>query len=306
MFMKITRKIFFLFLCLLYCGCSNTSLVPKESKKHFLWKVSDSDSYVWILGSIHMADSSFYPLDPVITNAFKESESLVLEIDLSDDSIKNESVSLSMDLGVLPTGQLLQDILPDTTFSQLDSLVRSWGLSIDLFNNFKPWMVAMQISAIAIERTGFSSEWGIESFLMDQAVLLGKGIISLESPATQINAIANSDSLGVFYLEETLKEITQIKNLLFQIAIAWQEGNAPKLRSLLNPEDKTRNKNEKEMEAILNKKIYTDRNKGMVNRIEQFLRNNKKYFIAVGVAHLIDDDNVIHSLEKNGFKVESY
>ena len=163
MFMKITRKIFFLFLCLLYCGCSNTSLVPKESKKHFLWKVSDSDSYVWILGSIHMADSSFYPLDPVITNAFKESESLVLEIDLSDDSIKNESVSLSMDLGVLPTGQLLQDILPDTTFSQLDSLVRSWGLSIDLFNNFKPWMVAMQISAIAIERTGFSSEWGIES-----------------------------------------------------------------------------------------------------------------------------------------------
>ena len=124
--------------------------------------------------------------------------------------------------------------------------------------------------------------------------------------ATQINAIANSDSLGVFYLEETLKEITQIKNLLFQIAIAWQEGNAPKLRSLLNPEDKTRNKNEKEMEAILNKKIYTDRNKGMVNQIEQFLRNNKKYFIAVGVAHLIDDDNVIHSLEKNGFKVESY
>ena len=60
------------------------------------------------------------------------------------------------------------------------------------------------------------------------------------------------------------------------------------------------------MEAILNKKIYTDRNKGMVNQIEQFLRNNKKYFIAVGVAHLIDDDNVIHSLEKNGFKVESY
>ena len=42
----------------------------------------------------------------------KESESLVPEIDLSDDSIKNEVGSLSMDLGVLPTGQLLQDILP--------------------------------------------------------------------------------------------------------------------------------------------------------------------------------------------------
>ena len=306
MFKGTTRKIIFLFLCVLYCGCSNTSLVPKESKKHFLWKVSDSDSYVWILGSIHMAESSFYPLNSVITNAFNESESLVLEIDLSDDSIKNESTSLSMELGVLPTDQLLKDILPDTTYSQLDSLVRSWGLSMDLFKTFKPWMIAMQISAIAIESTGFSSEWGIESFLMDQAVLSGKGIISLESPATQINAIANSDTLGVFYLEETLKEIAQIKNLLFQVAVAWQEGNSPKLRSLLNPDDKSKNENEKEMEAMLNKKIYTDRNKGMVNQIEQFLRNNKKHFIAVGVAHLIEEDNVIQSLEKKGFKVESY
>ena len=170
------KIIFLLCLFFLNTGCTKSQITEQESTKHFLWKVSDADSYVWILGSIHMADSTFYPLDPVIMNAFNESQALVLEIDISNDSVLNESSSLSMDRGVLPSGQLLKDVLPDSTYMHLDSLFRSWGLSIDLFKKFRPWMVAMQISAMAIERTGFSSEWGIEYMLMDQAVLLGKEI----------------------------------------------------------------------------------------------------------------------------------
>lgn len=302
------KIIFLLCLFFLNTGCTKSQITEQESTKHFLWKVSDADSYVWILGSIHMADSTFYPLDPVIMNAFNESQALVLEIDISNDSVLNESSSLSMDRGVLPSGQLLKDVLPDSTYMYLDSLFRSWGLSIDLFKNFRPWMVAMQISAMAIERTGFSSEWGIEYMLMDQAVLLGKEIVSLETPATQIEALATpSDTLGVYYLETTLKEISQIDSLLSQIAFAWQTGNRSKLQSLLNPKSQLKSDKEKEMDNVIKEKIYSERNIGMVNRIESFIKENKKFFIAVGVAHLIeDDDNILELLKNKGFKVDSF
>ena len=42
------------------------------------------------MGSIHLADSSFYPLDPVIEKAFNNSDELAVEIDMSNDSILQE------------------------------------------------------------------------------------------------------------------------------------------------------------------------------------------------------------------------
>lgn len=301
------KKILLLLLCLLYSACTRSSMSESQLTKHFLWKVSDSDSYVWILGSIHMADSSFYPLNPVITNAFNESKALVLEIDVSNDSLSGEINEVSMDLGILPSNQTLKEVLPDTTYSHLDSVLSSWGMSIELFKSFRPWMVAMQISAIAIERTGFSSEWGIEYQLLDQAVMSGKEVISLESPKTQIEALAKpSDTLGVYYLQSTLKEVAQIKTMISQVGLAWLSGNDSLLCHLLHFSQEVKNEREVEMEEELNKYIYHERNVGMVNQIETFLKENKKYFIAVGVAHLIEEDNVIQGLEKKGFKIQSY
>ena len=67
-----------------------------STPQHFFWKVSDSNSSVWLLGSIHFADSSFYPLDSVIENAFVNAEELAVEIDVSDDSVSSEIASESM------------------------------------------------------------------------------------------------------------------------------------------------------------------------------------------------------------------
>jgi hypothetical protein len=41
-----------------------------ESKGAF-WKVSDEDSSIYLLGSIHVADSSLYPLSEAILNAYE-------------------------------------------------------------------------------------------------------------------------------------------------------------------------------------------------------------------------------------------
>ena len=66
--------------CLVSCsGTKNKADVVPEGK-HFLWKVSDENSSVWVLGSIHLADSTLYPLAPVIDSAFAHAEELAVEI----------------------------------------------------------------------------------------------------------------------------------------------------------------------------------------------------------------------------------
>ena len=52
-------------------------------------------------------------------NAFNESQALVLEIDISNDSVLNESSSLSMDRE-FAIGSVIKDVLPDSTYMHLD------------------------------------------------------------------------------------------------------------------------------------------------------------------------------------------
>ena len=51
----------FITFVLVLLGCSRHPAFYDEGN-NLLWKISDNNSSVWILGSIHYADSSFYPL----------------------------------------------------------------------------------------------------------------------------------------------------------------------------------------------------------------------------------------------------
>ena len=92
------------------------------AQKHLLWKVSDSNSSVYILGSVHFADSSFYPLDSVIENAFDRSAELAVELDMSDDSVLQEVALQSTMLGMLPDTVSLDKLVPADIVNSLDSL----------------------------------------------------------------------------------------------------------------------------------------------------------------------------------------
>lgn len=299
------KKLLVLLFCFLFFSGARQVGQFEQAQKHFLWKVSKANSHVWVLGSIHMADSSFYPLPSVIMNAFKESSALVVEMNVSDDSVLNELTSISNDLGLLPSGQKIKDVIPDSTYFHLDSLLSSWGLTIEFSENYRPWMAAMQISAIAIQRTGFSSDWGIDFYLMDEALEQGKEIISLETPTTQVEALATpSDALGAYYLQSTLKEIARIDEMIQKIGCAWKTGNDTLLRTLLNPK---KDQKSEEMKKALNQKIYLERNLMMADRIELFLNNEQRYFIVIGAGHLIgEEDNILQLLGQKGFQVEQY
>src|SRR5690349_22883151 len=48
-----------------------------------LYKVESTTATVYVLGSIHVADASLYPLDPRILSAFEQADTLVLETELT-------------------------------------------------------------------------------------------------------------------------------------------------------------------------------------------------------------------------------
>ncbi len=229
-----------LYLCfaifLVACSGSSKKSETLPESKHFFWKVSDENSSVWVLGSIHLADSTLYPLAPVIDSAFAHSDELAVELNMNDEEVVKEVGEQSAVQGLLTEGTL-RDLLPQDMWNTVDSLCTAWNVPIVMIEKTRPWLAAMTLSSYAFMQAGLNPEYGIDYVLLDRAAMDGKAIVGLETAEEQISALADtteSDSAGVYYLKTTLHEIAEFESLVSNLMHAWKTGDDEMLRRLLD------------------------------------------------------------------------
>lgn len=305
---------YFFIACLAFClvACSGTSKkadVVLETK-HFLWKVSDENSSVWVLGSLHLADSTLYPLASVIDSAFTHADELAVELNMNDDEVVKEVGEQSARRGELAEGTL-RDLLPEDMWNFIDSLCTSWNISATMFEKMRPWYVATTLSSYAFMQTGLSADYGVDYVLMDRAAMDGKAIVGLETVEEQINALADtteSDSAGIYYLKTTLREISELDSMVVNLLRAWKTGNDALLRRLMKEDDEEDSlSQDSKFKEEHEQRVFVNRNSKMAESIASFLREDRNVFVVVGVAHLaLEKDNVIDALKQRGLKVERF
>lgn len=284
-------------------GCSS-----KTEHKHFLWKVSNSDSSIYILGSIHLADSSFYPLDSAITNAFDRSDELAVEIDISDDDVLQEIATLNETHGMYHGDDSLENVLPDSIRNSLDSICISWSIPTGTFNRYKPWSAAMTLNSIGIMRLGYNYNLGIDSYFLQLAHETGKNVISLESSKDQVMALTGEgldDSVGIYFMMKTLREVGLIDSSVSWMMQAWKTGDDSLFWNAMNADTTQGNARDSLLQKIIDERIFQSRNRTMADAIEKLLAKKRKVFVVVGTAHLIEKDgNIIDILRRKGFTIE--
>ncbi len=299
-------------ICLVACSGGRNKAEVSPATKHYLWKISDENSSLWVLGSIHLADSTLYPLAPVIDSAFARADELAVELNMNDEKVVNEVGKESVSQGMLAEG-LLRDILPPEMWKTLDSLCAAWDIPMVVFEKMRPWLVATTLSAYAFEQAGLNSEYGIDYVLLDRAAADGKAIVGLETAEEQIGALADtteSDSAGVYYLKTTLREIAELESLVKNLIHAWKTGDDDLLRSILDKddeEDEEKLSGDQKFKDEYEQRVYVNRNVKMADSIAAFLREDRNVFVVVGVAHLaLEKDNVVDVLKRRGLKVERF
>ena len=78
-------------------------LAPAQAAqaKTFAWKASGKGGAIYLIGSIHVMSESFYPLNPALEAAFKDSDLLVEEVDLAEMLDPTAQLSI-LSRGMLP------------------------------------------------------------------------------------------------------------------------------------------------------------------------------------------------------------
>lgn len=298
-----------LLLCVQFIACVNSRrndelppyfLARPCGENHLLWKASKANQPdIWLFGSIHVADSSFYPFAPVVDSALDAASLVAAELDIHKDSTLAVTERLVQEKGTLPENVRLRDVLPDSLYRRIDSLSLSWGFSARLLDSFRPWLVAFSLSAMAFERMGLSGEFGIDREILLRAEDQGKEIFALETPASQIGIFADTeDSLGVEYLENTLWEIQTADSMLAGVMKAWKCGDVPGLRKFLDADMS---------DDALEEEIGFKRNVRMAKSVDSLSAAGQKVFLVVGSAHLVSSGtNILNLLEEKGYRIEAY
>ena len=273
-----------------------TAVSTNKNAKHCLWEVKGKTNAVFLLGSLHLMKKNMYPLDAAIENAYKKAEVVVFETDMA----VMESPEFAMKLmaeATYPEGETLKQNLPEATYSMVVSNLQASLGSAEPFEKFKPWMVAVTLVAVELQKLGYSAEKGLDKHFYTRAKEDNKSLQQFETPDEQLKLLTSlSDIESGDFLGQSLNEMATWKTQFNAMAEAWRAGDTKGLEEILTESFKKY--------PAMEKKFLTGRNEKWMGKIEKLIQGDKNVLIIVGAGHLVGKDSVVDLLTRKGFKVE--
>lgn len=269
------------------------AIPQKESS--LLWKISgnglEKPSYVF--GTIHLICEKDFFFTPVMEDAFRKSEKVVMEMDMDD-----EGVQMKVAMGMInESGNSLSDYFEPNDYDQLKSYVaeKNMGMPFEAFAMMKPAAVwtTLIMSYYTCEDT---KSYEVE--LMAKAKEQSKEIFGLETPQEQLDFILGMPEKEVVQGINDIvsgKDKKEIDQQFVDMIAAYKSQNLNKLLDITN----------KETAMKMNTDIFLDkRNIAWIPTMENMMKESTTFF-AVGAAHLPGANGVLELLKKQGYTVET-
>ncbi|OHD12862.1 MAG: hypothetical protein A2Z96_02520 [Spirochaetes bacterium GWB1_48_6] len=281
-------------LLLFNCTTSPGPQTPQSSSSPLAYRVTlpGSPGEITILGSLHFGTEEMYPLPHSVTQAYDRSGILILETDLAQKA----DPAVLMARIQLPPGKTLSSFLDQETLDILNPLLPQLGLRLQDLEPFQPWYVDLSISLKLIQQTGLKPDLGVDQWFFTRYAAAKKDLRPLETMEYQLSILA-PEKIGeqIVSLKETIKQTQDFKGYLDKLVKAWIRGDDKLLQEeYLNS-----------LEALpeLYDRFIIQRNKKWADKLNLWVGEDQKFFMVVGVAHLVGKDSVLNLLEARGFKL---
>ncbi|KAF1695694.1 TraB/GumN family protein [Pseudoxanthomonas koreensis] len=263
-----------------------------------LWKVSDADNSVYLLGSFHLLGKDDYPLSKDVEAAFADAEALMFE--LAPEEANSPALLAQMMQAAQRTrpGSLQQDLGP-ALWTELDAYATRNGLPLAQLATVEPWFVGLTVGLLEMGKQGLDPALGLDRHFMDAAGRAGKPAAGLERASEQIGVLAGmSLDEQRQMLAEALEEAREGPSKTRELHAAWRAGDVARLRDGMAAEMK------REYPALY-RRINVERNKAWLPRLEARLADkDDDTLVVVGALHLLGEDGVVEQLRKKGYRVE--
>ena len=273
-----------------------------------VWKVTDPESgnSLNMMGTIHLIPDGTSVVPQYIMDLYNESAGVAVEYDIS--KIQTDMVVQIMYLSyfMLDNGETITDRLSTETYEGAKSYLTEQGLYNQAYDAYNPAFWESLMSSGMILSIDGMSESGVDSYFIELAKADGKEVRSIEALETQMEAITfKTDELCEYTLNEMLQYTAEeMEEEFMELYNMWATGDD---KALAESEAETTEEYPENIAAdydAYNQKLLYDRNIGMADKAEEYIKNGDNLLYMVGFAHMCGEGSVPQLLEEKGFTVE--
>ena len=312
---KYLRKILPLFMLgIMLTACTTTGQVKQkhelpnsvlpvliEHPERFFWEIRGNKGSVYVLGTVHVADKSFYPLQKNVLDAFDKADRLVSELggmpemeafvgEMQSVIIKNMNADPKKSLlNVLSEDDLafLYETIGDDTVHQLA-----------LFN---PWILNTVLAQFLMSKIGLNAGDGIDMYLIQRAE--NKKIEALDTAQQQIAVLSYGtfdDQLAMLKDSiQALRDIDANREEMHKVRDLYLSNNRKELSAMLVDLlfEVPSSFSEKKTQAYIDT-LLTDRNRIWAQKFGEYLREGGNTFVFAGTAHFLGKSSVFEIMRR--------
>jgi len=261
-----------------------------------LWQVSDEDTLVYLLGTVHLMNAGTDWQTAEIRAAFNQSDATYLEADVwSREAQRAMGVVVSQNAEA-PAGQTISSYFDKKQLETITASLAKLDLDLPTIDSYRPWFATLQTSVLAIVDAGGDPTAGADVVISREMMLRDTPIRYLESAAQQILILASGDDAeDAQYFYETMKNAENTEAYFSDLIGAWYDGDVERLDFLVN--ESLRN------HEGMRQRLLVDRNRDWAQQIDRLLTDETgTYVIAVGVGHLVGKESVQAQLAARGYE----
>lgn len=262
-------------------------------ERGLLWRIEGKSAPAsHVFGTIHLADPRVAALPTAVMNELNRARSLTLEVKLDPGTILVLAKRMVYD-----DGRDLQGVAGPDLFAKAAAITTGLGLPEPLLRMFKPWAVALVLSAPQQDPSGV-----LDFVLARSAAEQGKPVHQLESLEEQIAVFEGmSEADQVALLGQAVDNYERMPQLIARLVEAYLARDLASLWRI-SEESGGDGVEAKRLRAAFAHRLLDERNARMAERSEARLREGGA-FIAVGALHLYGDAGVLSLLERRGWRV---
>ena len=281
---------------LVLLACALLATAQAAQARTFTWKATGKGGTIYLMGSIHVMSESFYPLNPALDAAFKDSDLLVEEVDLAEMMDPTAQLAI-LSKGMLPSHQSLDKILSPATLALVRKATGEMGSAGGPLMQFKPWMLAIALQGMELMKAGFDPALGLDQHFYNEAKAGGKAVQGLETVDFQISRLDGmTPEQQDHLLAETLKELATQTASVNKLGDAWKSGDVAAVERIALADLKS--------DPLMYQRLLVERNRNWMPKIEALFARKGHALVVVGAAHLIGPDGLIAMLKAKGYTVD--
>ncbi|MEO8454563.1 MAG: TraB/GumN family protein [Sphingomicrobium sp.] len=261
-----------------------------------LWAVSDTDTTIYLFGTIHLLPEKYQWRTAKFDQALAGSQQLVVETIVDNKNPAKLMGALASLAFNTPNVPPLAERVPPAKRAALAAAIRKSGFPPQALDKMETWAAAITLLGNQYKDMGLKGDAGVEAVLRNTFISNGKPIGELESNVEQLGFFDKlPESAQRQLLEGSIDDSKSMTKEFHDMLNAWVHGDIHAIAESFN----------RDLSASpeLQEALIKQRNANWSRWIEQRMTQPGAIMIAVGAGHLAGRDSVIDLLQRDGYRV---